>query len=184
MVEVGRPGRKQDRLEGATGVVNDAASLDLAAVLAGIGRGMAPEASYAAAVPSRHRQRYAQFFTPPKIARLMAEWALAGGAQTLLDPAVGMGALVRAALAHKPDLRVAAIEKDPVILRAFLGTGPNLGKMEVTLSDFLTLDFVSTFDAVLMNPPYLRHHDLSYDFDVFTEFSHTYGVELSKLSNS
>ena len=184
MSEVGRPGRKQDRLEGRIGAVNDAGSLSLFAVLASIDRGVTPEASYAAAVPSGHRQRYAQFFTPPKIARLMAEWALAGDAQTLLDPAVGMGVLVRAALARKPDLRVAAIEKDPVILRAFLGTRPDLNRVEVILDDFLTMDLRSTFDAVLMNPPYLRHHDLSYGFDIFAEFSHKYSVEVSRLSNS
>ncbi len=145
---------------------------------------MAPEVSYAGAVPSWHRQRYAQFFTPPKIARLMAEWALAGGARTLLDPAVGMGVLARAALARASNLQVTAIEKDSVILRAFLGTKPDFSRVEVILGDFLTMEFCSTFDAVLMNPPYLRHHDLSYDFDIFAEFSRKYGVQLSKLSNS
>lgn len=181
---MGRPGRKQDRLEAGTGIMGDAASFDLTAVLADVDRGMTPEVSYASAISSWHRQRYAQFFTPPKIARLMAEWALAGGAQTVLDPAVGMGALVRAALARKSDLQVAVIEKDPVILRAFLGTKPDLSRVEVILDDFLTMEFCSTFDAVLMNPPYLRHHDLSYDFDIFAEFSRKYGVQLSKLSNS
>ncbi len=181
---MGRPGKKQDRLEADIGVTDDLASLDLAAIAASIGRGITPEVSYAAAVPAKHRQRHAQFFTPPKIARLMAEWALGGDARTLLDPAVGMGVLVRAAIARKPDLKVAAFERDPVILRAFLGTKPDLSRIEVILGDFLALDLRSTFDAMLMNPPYLRHHDLSYDFDIFADFSRRYGVELSKLSNS
>jgi len=181
---MGRPGRKQDRLDGGIDVMDDPDLLDLASITAGISRGAAPESSYSSAVPFGHRRRYAQFFTPPKIASLMAEWALAGGTQSLLEPAAGMGILVRAALMRKPDVRVTVFEKDPVILRAFLGTHPNLGQIEVILGDFLTTDLLSTFDAVLMNPPYLRHHDLSYGFDIFAEFSQNYGIEVSKLSNS
>lgn len=126
-------------------------SLDLAGIAAGISDGITPGHSYLSAVPFGHRRRYAQFFTPVKIARLMAEWALAESTCTLLDPAIGMGVLVRAALARKPDLRVTAFEKDPTILRAYLSTQPDLNKIEVIFGDFLTLDVLSRFDAVIMN---------------------------------
>jgi adenine-specific DNA-methyltransferase len=181
---MGRPGRKQDRLEVGLDVLDSPGSLDLAGIAAGISDGITPEHSYLSAVPFGHRRRYAQFFTPVKIARLMAEWALAESTCTLLDPAIVMGVLVRAALARKPDLRVTAFEKDPTILRAYLSTQPDLNKIEVIFGDFLTLDVLSRFDAVIMNPPYLRHHDLSYEFDIFGQFSHRYGVDISKLSNS
>lgn len=181
---MGRPGRKQDRLDGGIEVAADPASFDVAAIAAGIKRGNSPELSYASAVPFEHRRRYAQFFTPPKIADLMAEWALEGPTESLLEPAAGMGALIRAALARQPDLRVTTFEKDPVILRAFLASYPDLRKIEVIHEDFLTANLLSTFDAVLMNPPYLRHHDLSYSFDIFAEFAKKYRVDVSKLSNS
>ena len=181
---MGRPGRKQDRLDCAIDVMDDPASLNLAGISAGISRGTTPESSYVSAVPFGHRRRYAQFFTPPKIANLMAEWALTGETKSLLEPAVGMGVLVRAALMRKADLRITAFEKDPVIFRAFLETQPDLNKLEVIFGDFLTIDLLSTFDAVLMNPPYLRHHDLSYKFDIFADFSRRYDIEVSRLSNS
>ena len=181
---MGRPGRKQDRLEDVVGVIDDQASLDLGGIAATINDGSTPEHSYSSIVPFAHRRKYAQFFTPHKIANLMAEWVLAAKPRSLLDPAVGMGALVRAALARKPDLQVTVFEKDPVILRAYLSTQPELKNIEVIFGDFLSLEVISTFDAVIMNPPYLRHHDMSYDFDIFSQFSHRYGVDVSKLSNS
>jgi adenine-specific DNA-methyltransferase len=181
---MGRPGRKQDRLDVGADLLDDPDSFDLAGMAAGISNGATPEHSYLSAVPFGHRRRYAQFFTPAKIAKLMAEWALGDSTCSLLDPAVGMGILVSAALARQPDLQVTVFEKDPLILRAYLSTQPDLKRIEVILGDFLTMDVSSTFDAVIMNPPYLRHHDLSYDFDIFSQFSQRYGIEVSKLSNS
>jgi adenine-specific DNA-methyltransferase len=143
-----------------------------------------PERAYAARVPLDHRKRYAQFFTPPRVAKLMAEWAVTPRTGTLLEPAVGTGALVRAAFARKPDLRITALDSDPVIVRAFLSENPDLARVEVVLADFLAQDFSSLYDAVLMNPPYLRHHDLAYDFDIFDLYSRRYGVAISRLANS
>ncbi|MCW5774092.1 MAG: N-6 DNA methylase, partial [Rhodospirillaceae bacterium] len=180
---MGRPGTKRARLEESAALAQ-AGTVDADALGAAIGRGETPEAGYGAAAPLPHRRRFAQFFTPPKIAALMAEWAIAPSARSLLDPALGMGVLVRAALARKNDLAITAFEKDPLILRAFLGTRPDLGKIEPLLGDFLTHEPAAPFDAVLMNPPYLRHHDLNYEFDIFEEFSRRHRLKISRLSNA
>ena len=181
---MGRPGKKQDRLLAGDDILDDPNSLDVNGIAAFVRRGGSPEQSYSSVVPPAHRRKFAQFFTPPKIASLMAEWALGHNARSVIDPALGMGALVRAAIARNPNLEITAFEKDPVILRAYLATHPELQNIEVILGDFLALDVISAFDAAIMNPPYLRHHDLSYDFDIFDRFSQLYGIELSKLSNS
>jgi len=181
---MGRPGQKQYRLEVSASEVTAVAALSTQELNNRVAMGVTPERSYAQAIPPDHRRRFAQFFTPPKIASLMAEWALERGASSLLDPAVGMGVLVRAARAQRPALDVTVFEKDPTILRAYLSTQPDLHNLEVFFEDFLTAELQSNFDAVLMNPPYLRHHDLAYDFDIFTFFSTKYGVPISKLSNS
>lgn len=181
---MGRPGRKLDRLEEAVDVIDDPCCLNLNGITASVIGGVAPENAYASAVPFGHRRRFAQFFTPPKVASLMAEWALAHDPRSLLDPALGMGAFIRAARVRKPDISITAFEKDAVVLRAYLSTQQNLRNFEVIQGDFLTLEMLSTFDSVLMNPPYLRHHDMAYDFDIFGRFSQTYGVFLSRLSNS
>lgn len=181
---MGRPGKKLSRL--GVGVSPTLESLPLLAKAGWEEDGLftSPEEAYAAAVPLSHRRRYAQFFTPPRVAKLMAEWAITSRTQTVLDPTTGMGVLVRAALARKPDVKIAAFEKDPLILRAFLGSRPDLTRVEPLLTDFLVHDLTQAYDAVLMNPPYLRHHDLAYDFDIFESFGRSYGLNLSRLSNA
>jgi adenine-specific DNA-methyltransferase len=181
---MGRPGKKSDRLKGS-GPTNGGLSVwETDHPRAGAKGCLTPELSYRASTPASHRRQFAQFFTPPKIAKLMAEWAVTPATRNMLEPALGMGVLVRAALDRSADIQVTAFEKDPIILRAFLSSHPDLGKVEPLLADFLIHDLALNFDAVLMNPPYLRHHDLSYDFDIFDKFGLTYGIELSRLSNA
>ena len=181
---MGRPGRKLDRLEGGVDVIDDPSYLDLHSITAGVRDGTAPEYAYTSAVPAGHRRRFAQFFTPPKVANLMTEWALGKRPASLLDPAAGMGVFIRTAQARRPDIHITAFEKDPVVLRAYLSTQPDLRSLEIIHGDFLTCDLLLSFDAVLMNPPYLRHHDMAYNFDIFSYFSRYYGVKISRLSNS
>lgn len=179
-----RPGKKQDRLDQAKVQLCELSDVDLNRIKKAAAAGSSLEQAYSAITPLEHRRRYAQFFTPPKIATLMAEWAVLPDTETLLDPAAGLGALIRAAHARKPNLQVTAFEKDPNILRAFSETYSQQNLPEIVRGDFLTYDFSSRFDAVLMNPPYLRHHDLSYEFDIFAEFSRRFGIEISRLSNA
>jgi adenine-specific DNA-methyltransferase len=144
----------------------------------------APEDIYAARVDIAHRRRFGQFFTPPKIAAIMADWTCETNPRTLLDPAVGMGILVRTARAKQADLMVTSYEKDPVILNAYHSTKQPSGGIELIHADFLVADVDNTFDSFLMNPPYLRHHDMDYGFDIFADYSARYGTAISKLSNS
>ncbi|WP_143280767.1 Eco57I restriction-modification methylase domain-containing protein [Bombella intestini] len=143
-----------------------------------------PEEVYSSTVPLSHRRRYAQFFTPPRVAKLMAEWAITSQTKTVLDPAVGTGTLIRSALARNQNILITAFEKDPVILRSFLELHPPLSHIEPIFSDFLTYDLKCEYDSVLMNPPYLRHHNLRYNFDIFDWFGKIHNLKLSRLSNS
>ena len=183
---MGRAGRKAVRLAASADDLFDLAPLERAPV-AGSGAGKAgeqPGGAHAEKAPSERRRRFGQFFTPMKVARAMAEWVMERNPATLLDPALGMGVFVRAALERSQAVRITAYEKDPQILRAYLRTHPPLSNVDVLLADFLLDETVSEFDAVLMNPPYLRHHDINYDFDIFARVARTAGVEISRLSNA
>jgi len=142
-----------------------------------------PETIYSRNASEEHRRQFAQFFTPPKIAKLMAEWAITPATKSLLEPSVGMGVLVRAALDLKADMEVTAFEKDPLILQEFMKSHPNSDDISVILADFLTYSLDEKFDAVLMNPPYIRHQKIDYEIDLFGYFAKCYGVKLSRLSN-
>jgi adenine-specific DNA-methyltransferase len=113
---------------------------------------------YSVSAPLQHRRRFGQFFTPPRIALLMADWVLSSGASRIVDPAFGTGALAEACLSRNPDLQVTGYEKDSNIL-AFV---PNeiRSKAIIHQTDFLTADVSRSFDGVIMNPPYIRHREI------------------------
>jgi hypothetical protein len=103
------------------------------------------------------RQRLGQVPTPPDVADAMARWVLARTPRprSLLEPGAGGFVFARAALAIAPDLRVTGVELDPA--------QPSLRGARRVLGDFLkdeTLPRNARFDAILCNPPYVRHHFL------------------------
>lgn len=143
-----------------------------------------PEGSYLAAVPLAHRRRFGQFFTPPAIADLMSEWVAEITPRRLLDPAVGPGVLVRACRRRLPLIEITAIDRDGVALDAARQALRSCGETTRFIHhDFLTWPSDETFDAIIANPPYLRHHDLLYEHDIFAAVGARSGVRLSRLSN-
>lgn len=148
-----------------------------------LGAGIAAEEAYRAAVPLAHRKRFAQFFTPPAIARSMALWIAAIRPRTVLDPAVGPGIFPRLVRALLPAAKITAIDLDPVALAAAQAASGHLGNVEFLPDDFLDWSDSRCFDAVIANPPYLRHHDLHYPYDVFRAVGSRNGVAISRLSN-
>jgi predicted RNA methylase len=107
------------------------------------------------------------FYTPRQVAVHLAEWAVRNGAESVLEPSAGDGALVSAALAIGaqrsqaaiPALSVVAVDIDPVAVRALGGIE---GNVEGLGGDFLHLEpsQLGLFDVVLANPPFTRNHSL------------------------
>lgn len=116
--------------------------------------------------PSRTGQRdRGQFWTPDWVARAMAAYVLGGGADRVFDPAVGAGALLRAArdVASTAGrfVRLLGTEIDPGVLPEAWKAGLTAaagGKVEVR--DFLLNPPAGPFPAIIANPPYIRHHRL------------------------
>ncbi len=131
-------------------------------------------------------QRYAlgQFFTPEPIARLMADAILEIEPQTCLDPGVGGGVLLRA-VGPQPkrygcDVDLTAVE---------LARGGLDDEVELVHGDFLGLDVwpfsIGEFDAVISNPPYIRHHNLTLQQKTLAKhYSKIFGLRISSLSGS
>jgi adenine-specific DNA-methyltransferase len=66
------------------------------------------------------------------------------------------------------------------VARASLRECDNVTFLE---QDFLTWGDERLFDAAIANPPYLRHHDLHYPFDIFHFVGNKNHVRFSRLSN-
>ena len=147
-----------------------------------------PEAAFAATKTIEERRRLGQFFTPEPIALLMADWVCANDPTSILDPAVGAGAFPRAISERlSSPVRMVCVDVDPAAI-SFTKAGEIAAAsqilMESRLGDFLTMPFNEIFDAIIANPPYLRHQSMTYDFDIFARIGGAVGVSVSRLANS
>ncbi len=127
---------------------------------------MSPRQKLPASGPAREALRHkGQFWTPDWVAEAMVGYVLAGGSQHLFDPAVGGGALFRAAKRVGQQLgrplTLLGTEIDPQALREARASGLSEGDLRFVESrDFLLDPPPGPFEAIVANPPYIRHHRL------------------------
>lgn len=118
---------------------------------------MTIEQKYIASTSIDHRKRYAQFFTPEKIAEFMCQWVLKGKQKTrVLEPAYGLGVFSRI-LAQNTTLPVDAYEIDGHIFASAVTARPN--GVNLRNEDYFASDWNEKYDAIVCNPPYLKFHD-------------------------
>lgn len=140
------------------------------------------EETYCQIVPRAHRKRYGQFFTPTLTAQLMAEWVCQARPDRILDPAVGTGVLLRAVHTAAPDATLIGYDIDPRCLELAARHLPH--STQLLEADYLTAKEDDWYEGIIANPPYLRHHDMRYDFDIHKNFSSVYKIKISKLTNA
>lgn len=108
------------------------------------------------------------YYTPDPLPRILTEWALAPGSGTVLDPSYGGCGFLNAAtkvLIGKgvPDAGclVFGVDVDQSCLE-YVRASRNLIEKNCVVGDFLTLSprdlRGAPFQAVVGNPPYVRHH--------------------------
>lgn len=118
---------------------------------------MTLEQKYIASTSLDHRKRYAQFFTPEKIAEFMCQWVLQGKQKTrVLEPAYGLGIFSRI-LAQNSTLPIDAYEIDVQIFASAVTARPN--GVNLRNEDYFACDWNTKYDAIVCNPPYLKFHD-------------------------
>ena len=134
------------------------------------------------------RHRLGQVFTPWPIADWMARWVCSHQPVRVLDPAVGRGVFIEAieGLGERlgpilmPSVEVCDI--DGGMLKHF-ASAPRSVPVACRRADFVTARFRGRYDAIIANPPYIRHHDMDYDEDVLRKFDRICGRRLSRLTN-
>lgn len=127
------------------------------------------------------RKEYGQFFTPPVVAKWMAKWVTAKNPKKILEPSIGLGSLAGAVLMEMPNAHIEGIEKDPIIfaqISSFLSE-------KVTLRNIDYFDLVKSekYDAIIANPPYVRHHSIDIKKETYADLEEIIGEKLSKLTN-
>lgn len=118
------------------------------------------EQDYLNTTSPQHRKKFAQFFTPPEIAGLMAKWLLGNpNLKNVLEPAFGLGIFSRSLLRHKSDLAIKGFEIDPVIFAKATALFSNTQNIAIELKDYLNHDWQNKYDGIICNPPYFKFHD-------------------------
>jgi adenine-specific DNA-methyltransferase len=138
------------------------------------------------------RRNRGEFFTPPTIARVMADWTLRTGHERVLDPCTGPGNLLFAAYkrllslgSQKPSKQLCGVELSLLAPTfASLALAPASDRPRINQVDFLNA-FRSrrgSFDAIIANPPYSRHQslDLKYKEEISELTDRIFGVRTSR----
>lgn len=119
------------------------------------------------------------------VADWMTNWACAGRPRRILDPAIGEGVFIESVrdFFRQRGLKcptVQGCEIDPDIARRLARRDLPLDLRQV---DFLRARFASDFDAVIANPPYVRHHAHARDEATFGRLDRLCGERLSRMTN-
>lgn len=141
------------------------------------------ESDYISETSLSHRKDYGQFFTPPKIARLMVEWLLRDGPATMLDPAFGLGVFydqIRMARSSRT-VNFTGYEIDVQILN-YLDAGSPRPDLTIIQDDYLEADS-GLFDAIVCNPPYMRFQKFLNRHHVLPQIEKKIGTRLVGYTN-
>ena len=140
------------------------------------------ELAYLKIATKEHRKKYAQYFTPSPVAQLMCNWIAENRPSTILDPSVGVGVFISALAEMKLDADLYANDIDKNILQ-FAKSVPGASRVIFQQKDFLLDAGENRYDAIIANPPYLRHHDFHYDEDIFSLIGNRNSITIPKTMN-
>lgn len=112
----------------------------------------------------------------------MVRWVLDRGAEGIFDPAVGLGAFVRAARMIDEGTAIAGMEIDPVILGHFRAEHGG-HDIAVKNGDYLE-SWGGRHKAIVCNPPYLRFQEFLGREGARSRFEEHLGVRLSGYTNA
>jgi adenine-specific DNA-methyltransferase len=118
-------------------------------------------------VQRHNRKETGAYYTPPSLARILADWAVTSAEQKILEPCVGGGALVQAVLERFEKTgcgSVVGCEIDRSVLAVTAGLFRG-APVDLRQGDFLSMSAseLGRFDAIVGNPPFTRNHHLGRD---------------------
>lgn len=140
------------------------------------------------------RKARGAFFTPPEIAKFIADWAIRSPGEQVLEPSAGDAAFLVAAvdrlrhLASRDGFRPTVDGVEIHSYSASIGrqrVRDAGGEPRILVRDFFAVDPTSTYDVVIGNPPYIRFQDFSGDSRVRArQAALRAGVTLTGLASS
>ncbi len=141
------------------------------------------ELEYTLKTSLSHRKDCGQFFTPPSVAHLMAEWITKDDPKSILDPAFGLGVFYDAICQINPDkkFQFTAYELDKFIL-SYLDFHQSKKNLKLINNDYLEAN-LNSYDAIICNPPYMRFQKFLSRHDILPKIEQQIGKNLVGYSN-
>lgn len=129
-----------------------------------------------------YRKKFGQYFTPPKVARIMAEWVMKDKPQTILDPAFGLGVFYDEIIKinYCSEVEFIGYEIDEHILSYYDHNRNN--HLKIINTDYLDAK-TGTFDGIICNPPYMRFQKFLKRHDLVPKIEKQIGKKLTGYSN-
>mgnify|MGYP000968216452 CR=1 FL=1 len=141
------------------------------------------EKDYSKSISLEHRKKFAQFFTPFRLASLMADWLLGDqNLKTVLDPAFGLGIFSRALLSKNPELSIKGFDVDETIFAKAKEIFHDTPKVHLHLEDYMFNDWDNKYDGIICNPPYFKFHDYD-NKTILNEIENRLKIKLNGFTN-
>jgi adenine-specific DNA-methyltransferase len=142
----------------------------------------APEKAFEVEADHARIRQLGQFFTPYHIAQFMARWVVAGKPKTVLDPAVGLGVLLRAVREQSEAKTLIGYDVDPVVLKKAKNVWRGQ-RVTLTQHDYLVDGWEQRYDGIICNPPYLHFRHYENRTGLLAEFRERLGIPLGGQTN-
>lgn len=148
-----------------------------------IGTDNSVEKDYSKKTSLEHRKKFAQFFTPFSIAKLITNWLLNNQKlKTVLEPAFGLGVFSRALLSIKKDINIKGFEIDKTIYSESNMIFTNQDNVIIELKDYMYNDWENKYDGIICNPPYFKFHDYD-NKKIIKEIENRLQIRLNGFTN-
>lgn len=142
-----------------------------------------PEKKYSKETSLEHRKKYAQFFTPPKIADLMAQWLIGNKSlEYVLEPAFGLGIFSRMLIKYNSNLKIKGFEIDSKIIEDARTIFSQNNSVSLLQEDYMYNDWENKYDGIICNPPYFKFHDYD-NKGVLNEMEKRLSMRLNGFTN-
>lgn len=126
-----------------------------------------------------NKKKYGQFFTNDIISKFMGTWVMENSPRSVLEPAAGEGALIRAVLDVNPAVQIDAFDIDSNMCKKLQEF---IKKKSIKNIDYLTIK-LNKYDAIICNPPYNKFQKISNRKDLLERFDSLYKIKLNGYSN-
>jgi len=144
-----------------------------------------PEKDYIEYADKSIRDKYAQFFTPFNIATFMSKWVINSRKNIkILDPAVGLGVLLRASYSQKNKIELIGYDIEENILKTSKELfNKNNIPSSIINKDYLFNDWDNKYDGIVCNPPYLKFHNFEHKDEYINQMKEKLDISFNGFSN-